>query len=335
MRENFTYSELLTAHPVPCLTTNHGYHFRAFITNDHVFDLILYNYYVPEALNLVGGLDSEVPDNIEEAYLKTLNLDQDYAFPNLLTYQSPTLTSFFSTQMIDIPLCLQTTNSLYFPIASSPQLRFVNMLMRHGRRSYASNCYSRSLHTTANLLMDAKDLPSNNLDWRFTFGLFSQFKVGEVHSSHTNGGYLELNALDSVTDKYSQSYLDEGHEPKLGRWLHDILFTELLKYSPLFSFYVKKVDKSKRKHSRGKSGKYSISWKYVPQYRRMFTVLRWLAKDVRFQKSKTFHGRILKSLECLFFSTKTHLVYQLRQFVHTFVFQNHKKTLLRTLRSTA
>ena len=335
MRENFTYDDLFTSYPVPCLVTNHGYQFRPIITNDHVFSLILYNYYVPEAFNLVKGLNSEVQSDIEEAYVRTLDLDQDYAFPNLLTYQSPTLTSFFSTQMIDIPLCLQTTNSLYFPIASSPQLRFVNMIMRHGRRAYASSCYSKSLHTTAGLLMNCKNLPNTNLDWRFTFGLFSQFKIGEASSNPSRGAYLELTADDSVGDKYSQTYLDEGHRPHIGRWLHDTLFTELLKYSPLFSFYVKKVDKSKRKHSRGKSGKYSISWKYVPHYRRVFIVLRWLAKDIRFQKSKTFHGRILKSLECLFFDTKSHLVYQLRQFVHTFVFQNHKKTLLRTLRSTS
>jgi hypothetical protein len=259
MREDLTYSELLTSYPVPSLVTNQGYHFRPFITNDEVFGLILYNYYVPEALNLVKGLNSEVQTDIEEAYIHTLDLDQDYAFPNLLTYQSPTLTSFFSTQMIDIPLCLQTTNSLYFPIAASPQLRFVNMLMRHGRLSYASSCYSKSLHTTSGLLMDYKSLPNTNLDWRFTFGLFSQFKIGELLSTRHEKSYLELLSQDSVTDRYSQSYFDDGHKPQIGRWLHDTLFTELLKYTPLFSFYVKKVDKSKRKHSRGKSGKYSIS----------------------------------------------------------------------------
>jgi len=40
--------------------------------------------------------------------------------------------------------------------------------------------------------------------------------------------------------------------------LDKMLFTKLSDYSPLFSFYIRKVDKSIRKHSRGKSGKYTI-----------------------------------------------------------------------------
>ena len=106
---------------------------------------------------------------------------------------------------------------------------------------------------------------------------------------------------------------------------------ELFSYSPVFSFFVNSVNKLKRRHSRGKSGKYEIIWKYVPRYKRLLVVLRWLSKDIQFQKSRTFRHRVERSLETLLFDKSNHLVYQLRQFVHKFVFHRYRKTLLQTL----
>ena len=40
--------------------------------------------------------------------------------------------------------------------------------------------------------------------------------------------------------------------------LNLLFFEALEEYFPIFSFYVRKVDKSVRKNSRGKSGKYVI-----------------------------------------------------------------------------
>ena len=106
---------------------------------------------------------------------------------------------------------------------------------------------------------------------------------------------------------------------------------ELLSYSPGFSFFVQKVNKLKRRHSRGKTGRYEIIWKYVPRYKRLLIVLRWLLKDVQFQKASTLYKRIEKSLENFLFDKTNHLVYNLRQFVHRFVFNRYRKTLLKTL----
>jgi hypothetical protein len=78
----------------------------------------------------------------------------------------------------------------------------------------------------------------------------------------------------SFGNKYLQTYEDSEYFFKPEDWLQNILFDELTEYVPLFSFYVKRVDKLKRKHSRGKSGKYSIVWKYIPKYKRLLTTLR-------------------------------------------------------------
>ena len=147
---------------------------------------------------------------------------------------------------------------------------------------------------------------------------------------------LSLGKSEEVwLDLYSQQHEPETYATDEGNWVHNFFYDELENYKPTFSFYVRKVDKMKRKHSRGKTGKYVISWKYVPRYKRILTVLRWLVKDIRFQKPKTFQQRITISLETLLFSKKTHLVYQLRRFVHRFAYQSYKKTLLKTLRSTS
>jgi hypothetical protein len=51
---------------------------------------------------------------------------------------------------------------------------------------------------------------------------------------------------------------DGGYEFNSLYFLKTFLFEKLEKYAPLFSFYIRKVDKSVRKNSRGKSGKYTI-----------------------------------------------------------------------------
>jgi hypothetical protein len=119
------------------------------------------------------------------------------------------------------------------------------------------------------------------------------------------------------------------------KWLHDKLFQELIQYAPIFSFVVRQVDKRKFKHSRGKSGKHEVYWRYIPLYKRMLTVIQWFSKDIRMQKGKTLKRRLELSMEVFFFARRAHLVTRLRSFVHLFAFQNHKKSLLRTLRQTS
>ena len=52
---------------------------------------------------------------------------------------------------------------------------------------------------------------------------------------------------------------------------------------------------------------------------------------MQFQKASTLYKRIEKSLENFLFDKTNHLVYNLRQFVHRFVFNRYRKTLLKTL----
>jgi hypothetical protein len=114
-----------------------------------------------------------------------------------------------------------------------------------------------------------------------------------------------------------------------------LFFDNLQKHAPIFSFYIRKVDKSIRKNSRGKSGKYTIIWKYVPVYKRLYVLVRWFLRDLKFQKVKTFDTRFIKILETFLYTPNVSFLVRLRKFVHNFVFYNFKQTLLKHLKSTS
>ena len=158
MRENSNRVNVPEPDKIPCLLTTYGYYFRPLITNHYIFNTKLYDYYIPNVTDFVEELEDRVPGSFTLSYIPTVDLSFDSTWPNVLPYSYPTLVSFFSSQMIDIPLCLQTTNSLYFPVASSPQLQLINMLMRHGRKAYTSKCYTESLHIINGLRADRREL---------------------------------------------------------------------------------------------------------------------------------------------------------------------------------
>jgi hypothetical protein len=268
-------------------------------------------------------------------YLDSLESDTDLALDTILWHRYPTLVSFFASQMVDIPQPFRKSKSLYSASMATPELRFVTTLMKHGRKRYVSKLYSKVISNLLWRLSSRFEETSPSSHWRAYYNLFTGlgFYLG-------NRGISSLSVVTQApnlefTDKFRQQYSTPAVESSNHSWAYTAVNDELKRYLPLFSFYIRKVDKLKRKHSRGKSGKYSIVWKYVPQYRRLLTVIRWLTRDVKFQKPKTLFSRILQSIETLLFDRSNHLIFKFRNFVHHFVFQHHKKTLLKHLRSTS
>ena len=174
----------------------------------------------------------------------------------------PTLVSFFVFNRVDVPVCLQKAKSLYHPSLKYPKLRLLTMLMRHGRKPFVEKSVSGAL-TNLTSLFDPQELD---------------------HSTN----YIKVSTYSWIHEIYKVPqfpWLTLNKRSTTFWWLHSLLYTEIIRYLPVFSFYVQRVDKLKRRHSRGKSGKYTIIWKFVPQYKRFLTVLRWLVKDIRFQNS--------------------------------------------------
>ena len=143
---------------------------------------------------------------------------------------------------------------------------------------------------------------------------------------------MNHNARLLIKNNYKLLLTDVEDDEKIVP-LTSVFEEELSKYKPVFAFFIKKVDKLKRKHSRGKTGKYTVTWQYVPAHKRLIVVQHWFSKDVRFQKQNTFSKRLYQAIEMLFLNPKSSNLYKFRSFVHKFVFQKYKNTLLKTLAS--
>jgi hypothetical protein len=227
-----------------------------------------------------------------------------------------------------MPICFKKSKSLYSKTFELPLLKFTNLIMRGGLREQVmknmtlsfTRCFSQ-IFKNINLI--------NFIKWEY---LYSHL----LTITYSNNKSFSSSLLNTALDLHSKHTLVEEHIVfNDSLFLNKFLFYKLNEFLPLFSFYIRKVDKSIRKHSRGKSGKYTIMWKYVPIYKRLYITTRWLLKDLKFQKSKTFNERLFKTLETFLTTPESSFVFKLRKFTHYFVFQNFKKTLFRTLKSTS
>ncbi len=269
----------------------------------------------------------------EDIYPETLENNENSPLDTLLASQNITFDSFFAAQLIDIPTCFQKSHSLYRAQSFDLKSRLINTIARHGRKPYVTVLYSKILQTMVTRMWseDIENAPHKNIPWQLLY--FSLTSLGPGSSPKS----LALTPLPNVefVDHLNEIWERDDFTLPTFDSVHEALDETLEEYNPVFTFYIRRVDKMKRKHSRGKSGKYSIIWKYVPEYKRSWIVIRWLAKDIKFQRSRTLEAKMTASFELLFFNKTNHLAYQLRHFVHKFVFQNHRKTLLRSLKSTS
>ena len=306
-----------------------------FPTNENLDSLMIAKR-VPTYLKPRYRLSTLLPEETMH-YLVDAELAHEDLDVNHYTLKSryPTLKSYFILQSIDIPTTFRRAKSLYSPSMLHPQFRLLTMVMRHGLRHRVSKYFSVALSFLANQWSMSNIKQVEIWDWRNLHFLLSNTSIINTKIKSTpRFTYLRSLILDQVISNNRRPVTDSNYIVVPEDWPWDYFLQLLNQYFPLFNFYISKVDKLKRKHSRGKSGKYEISWKYVPPYRRLTSVLRWLARDIRLQKSRTLEKRIFKSLELLFFSPQNHLAHQFRSFVHKYSFQHFKKSLLKTLKTS-
>lgn len=259
-------------------------------------------------------------DEFEDNFENRLNL-----LPNFKIRRRSSISTFFSTNMIDIPRCLKTSYSLYKPIYELPHLKLLNILMRHGMKEkifttvfkiFVKNALHPKLESTdtRNVRSWLSLLPVFNSSLLTDTSIYVYFRVNKLKYSNFNYNINShyLNTTQSLT-------------------MSSFLLNHLEQYKPTFIFKVQKVDKTTRKHSRGKSGKYVVLWKYVPVYKRFYAVLRWLIQDIDLQKAYKFELKFWQALNSVLNKSSSSLIIRFRNFNHNFVFKNFKKTLLKTL----
>lgn len=320
--------------PQPVLVSSTSYYNpSAVILQRNNFGWKPKQYTIPYSRKLVYKWDWIVESDFEHVYFTTLVNDTSRPLENYLFSENPTLVSFFATQMIDIPYCLKKVKYAHSSSASNPKLRLTSMLLRHGKRQKVSNSYSLAALNLTNQHFSNRIFLKNVRPWDFIYLIFANRKFSKTFAGLAISTSPRLAKRSEVFNLRGELFTSQLRLTSDYFWFNELLVHEILSYSPTFSFFVNSVNKLKRRHSRGKSGKYEIIWKYVPRYKRLLVVLRWLLKDIQFQKSKTFQQRLERSLETLLFNKSNHLVYQLRQFVHRFVFNRYRNALLQTLRT--
>ena len=274
-------------------------------------------------VNLVNSYISDISEVPADELLEiTDNVDLK---SNFLFLRHSTINAFFTSNMVDLPTCFKKSKSLYSKTFEIPLLKFVNLIMRHGLRERALK--ATTLSFTRCFLTTKASEGNNNLQWVFLYNFLMQttWAPNSGFTNFSNKGFLRLD-LQHTVKKFEQSF---NHQVGL----KNLLFDSLYSYAPAFSFYIKKVSKTLRKNSRGKSGKYMLVWKYVPVYKRLFLTMKWLLKTLRFQRSRGFQERLHRIIEDFLLKPDSTLVSKLRRFVHKFVFSKYRNTLLKTLKS--
>ena len=316
-------------------------------SNNTMFHSLIFWNEVIFQKDVIYNWDLPTNEYLQWLYTESLSSTETTPLPLFFWQRYPTLVSFFISQAIDIPISFKKAKSLYSKTMIKPNLRFITMLMRHGRKSYINKVYSYALINLSKSFQNQTRALELTESWRIYYLVLYQFRfrgVPQVEDSTIEStptqkdvsfNYSFKSRKFELYDSRNQRYSTTISESTPLLRVEEALYNNLLAYLPIFSFSIRKVDKLKRRHSRGKSGKYSVIWKYTPKYKRFTTVLWWLVRDIRFQKTRTLSARFSKSLYTLFFDKSTHLVYKLRNFVHNYVFQNYKKSLLKTLKSVS
>lgn len=257
-------------------------------------------------------------------------LEERAAFlPNLVSIKRGSIANFFTTNMIDIPRCLKKSYSLYKPIFELPHLKFLNILMRHGKKEQIFSTVFKAFVFSRLQSKLSADKIRTGLSWISLLPIFTTTSVTPDGAYQTF--YFTKLRLDTLSKTIDSNYLMHPQDAQLSTFLT----SHLERYKSMFMFKVQKVDKRTRKNSRGKSGKYLILWKYVPVYRRIYTVLRWLIQDISFQKAYKFQTRFSRTIDLILNDPTRSIMYKCRNFNHNFVFKNFKKTLLKNLKTVS
>lgn len=255
-------------------------------------------------------------------------LDSEPLDPTIFFRQAG-VTSFFLQSMIDLPVVLKKSKSLFSQTFRLPQIRLLNLLMRHGQRRLVWSRWTSAevqvLHNYHQNLGQASFCES----W-FGFRYVENVLRGIWT---TDMGRLDLPALPDC--KLGRVIFRNAYYFAPEFSIEKFLFLILSRQTPLFMFFIKKNDKMRRKHGRGKVEKLKVMWKYIPPYKRLYQSMRWFLRDLRFQKNPLFLSRMLQTIETLFLTPRNSFLIQTQSFVHRFVFKKYQKTLLTTLRTTA
>ena len=221
---------------------------------------------------------------------------------NLRNFNNSQFIDFFKKLNLNVPQVLNKTPSIH----RLKNLNTLNVLpkylFRHGLKERSRKLVLISKH--------------KSFYWKVLFlNLSTFFKYPK------NGMSLILNSNNS-------NLIHKNFE------LKDLLSTNCNVMNLLFSFYIYKVDKHIYKNSRGRSGKFTFIWKYLPPYKRVSRIVYWLLKDVRTTPGKTLQERLNTVLFNFLRSPHNSLIWKIKKFSLNYGYYNLRHSLLETYRTS-
>lgn len=110
------------------------------------------------------------------------------------------------------------------------------------------------------------------------------------------------------------------------------IFHNLNTLSPSFSLISEKVSKKVRKFTRGKSGRYTHFWIYLPPHKRRTWICRQISNEITFQTHKKLTERFNSVLVNFLQNPEEHYLTQTMLKTYQIIFKNYRQTLLKTYR---
>jgi len=96
----------------------------------------------------------------------------------------------------------------------------------------------------------------------------------------------------------------------------------------MFFFFFQKLNKYIYKYSKYKRPRYSVLFRYLPNFRRMKNLLKFMRKSLMYFKDRTFKERF-SSLFWLFFTDRSSLFFiKYTAKLQQFIFKKRKRMLL-------
>jgi hypothetical protein len=184
---------------------------------------------------------------------------------------------------------------------------FLSYLTRHGNKAK----FLKYLLTAIRNYQNNLSTTNFNLDWKFLFYSLNH-----------------LNVMNTLVKKSNLIIFSKSHFD-----VESLVKLILKKLNLLFIFYIYKVDKNIYKNSRGKSGKHTFVWKYVPPYKRMSTMLHWISKEIKITQSKNLKSKIFLTLSKLAKSPTKTWIFRVGRFSLNYVYYNLRKTLSETYKT--
>lgn len=180
-------------------------------------------------------------------------IEDEYLNQHFMYIRKSTIKAFFNSHMVDIPLCFKKSHSLYNKNFELPLVKLANMIMRNGLRLKTLNVLGTTLFNFINIFQKTITDPNiyNWLGINITLNSLGVNYLGEFD----NNLILREAPLNTL---YNNKFSKDGVSFHIKSSFSFILFESIKEYFPIFSFFVRKVDKNVRKNSRGKSGKYVI-----------------------------------------------------------------------------